>query len=251
MLTSFRQAYQARAETALDVRCLPYGLRSRPENCTINTPLPVRVKAQWIPRGETYPNAQRLVPKPTTAIIPSGLNPPPIRDCTDISFAYPDWYLHDFTYVQPTVANDPETANLTYSVTSRATGVRVHCFWGKAYNVTWRDQHVGDYYMWPSCDPDNTGPDPMNSQTVYTMGYNRDARTLKIQQEWVCGDTAGKYSCVQPSVLGSISSDADITAGPNSQQNQNSNPAWETSPTNTRPESPFPAPARSALPIPC
>jgi len=191
---SYPEAYQARAETFLDVTCPSSGLRSKPETCTIKTQLPVRIKAQWLPRGTFYPNTSRLAQTPSPRITSKGLDPRPARDCTDVSFAYPDWFLHDFTYAYPTMADDPETARLNYSITSRATGVRVHCYWGKAFGVTYRDERVGDYYMWPSCDPEGREPDSFQSQTVYTMGYNRDARTLRVQQDWVCGDTSGRYS---------------------------------------------------------
>ena len=189
----FRAPYQASAETFLDVTCPAIGWRSQPEACTIKTQLPVRAKARWLPRGTLYPNTPMLAPKPSPSVTPKGLDPPPARDCTDVSLTYPDWFLHDFTYVQPTVANDPETASLNFSLTSRATGVRVHCYWGKAVGVTGRDHKVGDYFMWPGCDPEGTEPDPFRSQTVYTMGYNRDSRTLSVRQEWVCGDTSGRY----------------------------------------------------------
>ncbi|KAK0644442.1 hypothetical protein B0T16DRAFT_392794 [Cercophora newfieldiana] len=191
---SYPEAYQARAEISLDLTCPSSGLRSKPETCTIKTQLPVRIKAQWLPRGTSYPNTPKLAQRPSPSVTPKGLDPPPARDCTDVSFAYPDWYLHDFTYVYPTVANDPETARLNFTISSRVTGARVRCYWGKAFGVTYRDLKVGDYYMWPSCDPEATGADPFQSQTVYTMGYNRDSRTLKVEQEWICGDTSGRYS---------------------------------------------------------
>ena len=197
-LTSRREAYQARADVFLDIVCPGVGKRDTAVPCYI-TSQPLMIKTQWIPRGTLFPGTQQLEHRPTPPPATRGINPPTSRDCTDVSFAYPDWTLNDFTYRQPISWDNPAaTASLNLSLTSRATGLRVRCRWGADVGITENWAVVSEYTMIPMCTPET--PDPLHSNSAFSMRFNAVGKLLYLERSWMCGDTAGTYSCVtQPS----------------------------------------------------
>lgn len=186
-LTLPRESYQARADVFLDIKCPETGKRDSAVPCNVTQP--ATVKAQWIPRGTLFPGTHHLEPRPIATPVNKGINPPPSRDCTGVSFAYLYWTIHDFAYQEPTSWDNPAaTASLNTSLTSRATGVRVRCQWGAGVGVA----EYSNNTMVPVCAPE--GPDPFHSGSVFLMRFNAAAKTLSVEQHWMCGDTAGTYS---------------------------------------------------------
>ncbi|KAK3342066.1 hypothetical protein B0T25DRAFT_358152 [Lasiosphaeria hispida] len=188
---AYPEAYQARADILWDIACPGTGKRDTAVSCNITQP--VTTKAQWIPRGVLFPGTPRLEHRPTAPPTTRGIDPPPSRDCTDVSFAYPDWTLNDFAYKQPISWDNPAaTASLNLSLTSRATGSRVRCRWGADVGVTKTWVVVSDYTMIPVCTPE--APDPLHSNGVFLIRFNAAKKVFYLEQNWVCGDTAGTYS---------------------------------------------------------
>ena len=192
-----REVYQAHVDFFADTACPAVGRKSTPAFCNVTTPLPAIVKPLWVPPGSPYPGTPRLAPHLSAAPTSRGISPPPSRDCTDVSFTYPDWTIHDFTYKEPASPDNPTTASLDMSLTSRATGVRVRCRWGAEYNVTERWAVVVDYIIIPVCAPEDKTSDPLNSNSTFALRHDTVNKMLYIQQDWVCGDVAGTYSCVK------------------------------------------------------
>jgi len=152
----------------------------------------VTVKALWIPRGTLFPGTHHLEPRPTTLRpITKGVSPPPARDCSDVSLSYIYWTVHDFVYKEGEAGDnlaEKATASFNASLTSRTTGVRVRCQWGAGVGIT----EYSDGNMVPECVPE--GPDPLHSDSVFRLRFNATAKTLSVEQRWVCGDVAGTYS---------------------------------------------------------
>ncbi|KAK0726001.1 hypothetical protein B0H67DRAFT_551424 [Lasiosphaeris hirsuta] len=179
---AYPEAFQARADIFLDVVCPGVGTRDTAVSCNI-TSQPVTIKAQWIPRGTLFPGTPRLERRPTTPPTSRGIDPPPSRDCTDVSFTYPDWTLNDFTYKQPVSWDNPAaTASLNLSLTSRATGSRVRCRWGADAGVTEWWPIVSDFTMIPLCTAEV--PDPLHSNGVFLVRFNTVGKMLHLEQSW-------------------------------------------------------------------
>jgi len=72
-----------------------------------------------------------LVPRPLVPVPEERSDPPPARDCTDMSLTYPDWTIEgDMVYV-PSPSRAPiNQTTLNFTITSRATGVSHFCRWG-------------------------------------------------------------------------------------------------------------------------
>jgi len=186
-LTFPRESYHARADVFLDIKCPETGKRGSTVPCSVTQP--AMVKAQWIPRGTLFPGTHHLEPRPTLPPVTGGISPPPSRDCSDVSFTYLYWTIHDFTYQDPRSWDNPAaTASLNISLTSRVTGVCVRCQWGQGVGVA----EYSNNTMIPVCAPEV--PDPLHSDSTFLLRFNTVAKTVSIEQRWVCGGTAGTYS---------------------------------------------------------
>jgi len=153
------------------------------------------MKAQWTPGGTLFPGTHHLERRPTTPPQAKAISPPPPQDCTELSFSYPDWTVHDLTYVQPVSwDNAAATASFNTSISHRPTGVRWRCQWGAEAGVTERWAFVSEYYMLPVCKIE--GVDPLNSNSSLLVRFNANTKSITVDQSWRCGDTAGTYSCV-------------------------------------------------------
>lgn len=176
---SYPQAYQSRVEVFFNVTCPDRDTAQVDQPCDVSaTQLPVIVKAEWQPTGPLR-GTPRLVPRSSPpAPIMVGLNPPPDKDCTDISLTHPDWELSDFFYV-------PQAAQLSLTLSSRPTGARVSCQFGGENTIV--DNESFDLV----CSPE---PDQFASRSQFTVKYAGMNQELYIQEDWVCGDIHGLYS---------------------------------------------------------
>ncbi|KAK3381155.1 hypothetical protein B0H63DRAFT_560892 [Podospora didyma] len=192
----YPEVYQSRAQIFLNITCPDKpGNHTPTVPCIVATQQPLAVKAQWLPRGTTYPGMPQLIPHPSER--PSqnttGLDPPPSADCTDVSFTYPDWTMHSLEYRPPPAGGDSKNSSLDISLSSRVTGIRLRCRWGPEVGVfeTWA---AGDYYIIPACVP-VSGTDVLgNSRSTMQVLYNRVTKELWMRHDWTCGDTKGTYS---------------------------------------------------------
>lgn len=188
---SYPQVYQSRLEFFLHVTCPLSGKADHPSTCLVSTPIPLHIaNSQWQPTG-ALPGTSQLVPKITAPVLPSrGLSPPPSKDCSDMSLTHPDWEMSGFSFTPPHLPYQYETANLSLTLKSRASGARVVCRFGgenMAMDRDWQDVYL------PACTPEPAQQADYRSK--FTVGFNLyGSNALAIREEWVCGDTAGRYS---------------------------------------------------------
>jgi hypothetical protein len=161
--------------------------------CNMTTPLPVTINARWMP--PTLPSAQ-LVPRPMmtpNTNASRGLNPPPVQDCTDMSFTHPDWVLDNVVYVsgQQPMRPNIKTSSFNFTLTSRVTGVRMLCQWEGALGD---ETFVADKgLMLLACSSSQGGPDLFRSRDKVVSEYSMALRQLRIRHEWICGDIQGSH----------------------------------------------------------
>ena len=105
-----------------------------------------------------------------------------IQHLTNVSFAYPDWALNDFTYKQPIGKNsngDPDmSASLNLSLTSRATGARVRCRWGDDVSFTPSLGTITEFTLITSCVVE---ADPLHSSSFFDIQFNPSQRFLYLE----------------------------------------------------------------------
>ena len=179
---SYPQVYQSKVEVFFNVTCPDRGTSHIDYPCDVSTHLPVIVNAQWQPTG-ALPGTPQLVPRPSPPVpATDGLDPPPDKDCTEISFAHPDWQLSDFSYTAETAYWEYETARLNLTLSSRATGTDVLCQFGGENTDVDGDQLI------PVCSSENQ---QLESYSLFTLRFRGRDRWLYIQQDWVCGDVQG------------------------------------------------------------
>jgi hypothetical protein len=158
--------------------------------CEITTPLPLTTPARWTP--PTYPAAPaQLVPRPSPPYVSQGMNPPPERDCTDMSLTHPDWTIDDAVYVPGPSSNDVSDTNFSLKLTSRATSVRVLCQFGG--NATGTGAATVMRLSCSQAGLNQSAPDLFRSQPVFALEYRPNEKSIRIQHDWVCGDTEGKH----------------------------------------------------------
>ncbi|KAM7187579.1 hypothetical protein V8F33_011135 [Rhypophila sp. PSN 637] len=168
---SYPLVFQASASPQLNVSCPAVTEDGAIYACNITTSLPLITEAEWTP--PTLPSGSaKLVPRPDPPYVPQGLDPPPEQDCTDMSLTHPDW----------TVEMTSETSSLNLTITSRATKVQVAC---QSNSSTGGVTKLSCLLM--------SGLDPFGSRPTFTVEYTPETKSLRIQHDWVCGDSRGTY----------------------------------------------------------
>ncbi|KAM7211352.1 hypothetical protein V8F06_013260 [Rhypophila decipiens] len=168
---SYPLVFQASASPQLNVSCPAVTEDGAIYACNITTSLPLITEAKWTP--PTLPSGSaKLVPRPDPPYVPQGLDPPPEQDCTDMSLTHPDW----------TVEMTSEASSLNLTITSRATKVQVAC---QSNSSTGGVTKLSCLLM--------SGLDPFGSRPTFTVEYTPETKSLRIQHDWVCGDSRGTY----------------------------------------------------------
>lgn len=181
-----RRVYTARATNhRFTVSCPSKNTTSI--NCNMTTPS--RLQSDF-----TLPwNANQTTPLRSLPIVgPAEQRPQagvPSLDCALNAFTHPDWTIEEgATYIPSPPGGKLADITLNLTITSRVTGIQHLCRWGG-------DHKAVDWYGNPqlSCAlPAGAAFDA--SLTSYIMVFFPDKRTLRIDQRWVCGDSAGTYS---------------------------------------------------------
>ncbi|KAK0618915.1 hypothetical protein B0T14DRAFT_584163 [Immersiella caudata] len=181
--------YQAHAEVSVDVTCPQVGSRNSAAPCNVTQKV-ASAKAQWVPRGTLFPGTKQLERRSTTPPSNKGIDPPPSRDCSDVSLSYPDWTIQELTYKEPeSWSNATATASFNMSLTHRPTGVRMRCQWGADVGVTEIWTAVSTLVMVTLCKTE--GADSLNSSSSLKAIFDTSAKELSLEQRWKCGDAAG------------------------------------------------------------
>jgi hypothetical protein len=176
---SYPEVYQSRVDLFLNVTCPAQGNKTVEYPCVVSNGIPLAIKSQWQPTG-ILPDTPRLIARPNPPMkSPKGLDPPPPKDCTDISFTHPDWELSDFFYVPTTTGGVYETGRLNLSLTSRATGARFTC------HFVAEGAKAGQGWPPVACPQQAVGQE---SRSLFTVWFDSGPRELYVQEQWTCGD---------------------------------------------------------------
>jgi hypothetical protein len=105
-----------------------------------------------------------------------------------MSFTYADWIIGNSVYVPNSPNADFKTSTLNLTIESRATGTRAFCHWGGDGAVL----GAAPDSMILLCSQDV--PDRSGNNSVFSIEFRADQKLLSIQQDWICGDSQGKYS---------------------------------------------------------
>ncbi|KAK5655527.1 hypothetical protein OQA88_5458 [Cercophora sp. LCS_1] len=179
--------YKAYAGTSFNGSCPKRNATDVPYVCNITT-LPSY--AANFTQSASLNVTEILEPRPLTPTPEERVDPPPARDCTDVSLTYPDWTIEgDTIYVpSPSRALINQTT-LNFTLASRATGISHFCRWGG------RNLEVGRYSdeLQMVCSaPPGSAYDASGTAFRVIFGYSN--RELSIAQNWTCGNTKGDYS---------------------------------------------------------
>ena len=173
-------------------------------DCNVTVPTPVIINSQLGLAG--LPNGtQALVPRPIGAEqVPDVRNPTdllPSQDCTDMSFTHPDWTMEDDAiYIPNAPGTDLNSSSLSFTISSRATGVKAFCTWGGNHTALQWDNRLGwgsrTTFVMECLLAAGSALDP--SRSVFSVEYTSAQKILRIQQDWICGDTQGAHTYDNP-----------------------------------------------------
>ncbi|KAK5658126.1 hypothetical protein OQA88_2682 [Cercophora sp. LCS_1] len=189
--STYRRVYKAVAWSDFRISCPSRNGTETGQLLACNATTPTSLAADFTPAWSDLNQTDRLAPHPSPSPAPEkGMSPPAAVDCTDASFAHPDFIIEDGAVYVPSPRGEKfsEGASLNLTIANRATGVRNFCYWGGNHTaLDWNTDMQLKCLALPGATADPTG-------SSFDLRFRTSTREAYFIQDWTCGDTAGTYS---------------------------------------------------------